>query len=687
MRSSLFLNFFLCCGFLLLSSTAHAGAPKEDDAARAKRLVRELGDEVYGKREQAYKGLLQMGLKAAAAVQAGVDDPSPEISRRCKKLLPIVSRTDEDRDLEAFVAGKEGAKSPTGFAPFARIAGNDAESRLLYMQMWQADRELLGKFDELPKDIDAILLARCQALREKARKRPKGQNVDLQAVVLAIIFVATQAGKNSEETTAKDDAAAKKSPEGKMQERRLFDQLVSLFQQPGLSPAVKNSPPARRLVSHWLNHRTDDRDLSGNVLFLATSMGLSDFIEKRVRPHVLERIKELEKTPLDTNKFYQILSIVQNASQLSDIRNGALKTVVTKHLEEALNGKDFNRIVNAFYLVQSLVLPPDSAKILGPAAEKLVDSVSEKSSLSNILQVAQCVSQFGSKEIVEKLKPIARVRLQQDLDGPLQMNTFYNAQFLVNALGLTDILEGKLRPAAKAKITTLAKSNDLNKLSEAVNIAEQLALAETVERELRPAIRQAVHDHIEKMAADGDLMRMNSAVTLCQRAGLEKVIEETLKPQARKTILQALEKPAANQKWQGAFEMARQLQMKETSEVALRQALDKKSMAHLRGEALNYFLQGGDKALLPKLTPLLEDKTEIGSASGNFVQVRTQIRDVALAVMVHLSGQNPEDYGFPYLQIFQNQPINQVTYHWFGFSNEKERSQALELWHKRSKEK
>src|SRR5262249_13652755 len=159
--------------------------------------------------------------------------------------------------------------------------------------------------------------------------------------------------------------------------------------------------------------------------------GLSEFIETRVRPYALERIKELEKKPSNLNTFYQVLNIVQSA-QLNDLRTGALKTLVMKQLEEASKGSDINKIVNACYFVQSLLVPPESTKILSPTVDKLVDSVSEKSNLSSILQVAQCASQFGSKEALEKLKPIARVRLQEELAGQFAMNVFYNAQFLVN---------------------------------------------------------------------------------------------------------------------------------------------------------------------------------------------------------------------------------------------------------------
>jgi hypothetical protein len=55
-------------------------------------LVEQLGDRDFKTREAAGKQLLDLGERAVAALEAGLDSPVPEVARRCADLLPAVRR-------------------------------------------------------------------------------------------------------------------------------------------------------------------------------------------------------------------------------------------------------------------------------------------------------------------------------------------------------------------------------------------------------------------------------------------------------------------------------------------------------------------------------------------------------------------------------------------------------------------
>src|SRR5437588_10010576 len=54
--------------------------------ADAEKLVRQLGDKLFAKRQAADRALSSMGAKAAAAVRAGMRQTDIEVKRRCDAL-------------------------------------------------------------------------------------------------------------------------------------------------------------------------------------------------------------------------------------------------------------------------------------------------------------------------------------------------------------------------------------------------------------------------------------------------------------------------------------------------------------------------------------------------------------------------------------------------------------------------
>ena len=83
----------------------------------------------------------------------------------------------------------------------------------------------------------------------------------------------------------------------------------------------------------------------------------------------------------------------------------------------------------------------------------------------------------------------------------------------------------------------------------------------------------------------------------------------------------------------------------------------------------------GTKDNIKDIERLLKDNTNLGQMQFNQVRVQTEMRDVALAAMIMLSGQDVTAYDFPYLKAF---PVNKnyLAYNYFGFSDNTRRDAA-----------
>jgi hypothetical protein len=82
------------------------------------------------------------------------------------------------------------------------------------------------------------------------------------------------------------------------------------------------------------------------------------------------------------------------------------------------------------------------------------------------------------------------------------------------------------------------------------------------------------------------------------------------------------------------------------------------------------------------LAPFLKDDSQVQPFFvGRGQRGAVQVRDVALAMSVHLSGKNPKDYGFALWNVYPNQMIQ---YHQLGFGTDEERTRAFRKWNEDS---
>jgi hypothetical protein len=86
----------------------------------------------------------------------------------------------------------------------------------------------------------------------------------------------------------------------------------------------------------------------------------------------------------------------------------------------------------------------------------------------------------------------------------------------------------------------------------------------------------------------------------------------------------------------------------------------------------------GNKDHLPVFEALIKDDTQVQPF---FTKGRQQgfvkVRDVALAMTIHLNGKNPKDYGFEMWNVYPNQVIQ---YHQLGFGTDEERTAGFKKW-------
>jgi hypothetical protein len=120
--------------------------------------------------------------------------------------------------------------------------------------------------------------------------------------------------------------------------------------------------------------------------------------------------------------------------------------------------------------------------------------------------------------------------------------------------------------------------------------------------------------------------------------------------------------------------------VKETTPLMRRAAQTDGVQPHIKAQAMLHLVQRHDKEELAVLKSQLTNDGLISQQRlGLDVTLRCQVRDVALALSVHLSGQDVRDYGFEFVNGFN---AGQVTtnYYGYGFTTDEKRDAAFRKW-------
>jgi hypothetical protein len=186
------LLFFACAGSSLVAGVG------PHDAARAKslvaddpvELVADLGHRSFAVRRTATARLIELGVVAMDALQRGVQSEDREISFRSRHVLAIVRQNDFQRRLRAFASGRELGEQYhlPGWPLFAKQVGTSREARALFVEMQQAEPELLAALEVAPEEIGETLTERI-AILQHARAASQQSNQPSLGTIASILFV------------------------------------------------------------------------------------------------------------------------------------------------------------------------------------------------------------------------------------------------------------------------------------------------------------------------------------------------------------------------------------------------------------------------------------------------------------------------------------------------------------------
>jgi hypothetical protein len=128
--------------FALTTLTVHFGSPVGSPPAPAD-LVKKLGDKSFKIRHDAAYQLVRQGSAAVPALMDGTRDPDPEVSERCRLLLPQAEALERNEKLTELLRDPAAAppKGLAGLEQFLKITGDSRVAREVYA-------ELMGIFFE-----------------------------------------------------------------------------------------------------------------------------------------------------------------------------------------------------------------------------------------------------------------------------------------------------------------------------------------------------------------------------------------------------------------------------------------------------------------------------------------------------------------------------------------------------------
>lgn len=148
-------------------------------------------------------------------------------------------------------------------------------------------------------------------------------------------------------------------------------------------------------------------------------------------------------------------------------------------------------------------------------------------------------------------------------------------------------------------------------------------------------------------------------------------------PQARKLLGAWVgRRVGANTAYQNMM-LAMQFDLKEGLGPALDMVKNTGTHASQRAYAIVAVGKLGSKDHLPEIEKLLADTSVCAAYQVNEARISTETRDVALAVLVHLTGQNLKEYGFDRVQSNPQMLFYPYT---LGFADNARRDTAMKKW-------
>lgn len=179
---------------LFRAATSLASQDSEDagSAGERQRLVQQLGDVRFEKRQEATRMLRAIGLAAIPDLQAAVASTDPEIRHRAQVLLEYLFELQHKQALQAFLADPESAAGQRliGWQRFKATIGDSPADRALLASMHERESRLLRMWaNEASDRIEQALNLRCQEIQTDYRT--SGRREVETASIATLLFIAS----------------------------------------------------------------------------------------------------------------------------------------------------------------------------------------------------------------------------------------------------------------------------------------------------------------------------------------------------------------------------------------------------------------------------------------------------------------------------------------------------------------
>lgn len=154
---------------------------------------------------------------------------------------------------------------------------------------------------------------------------------------------------------------------------------------------------------------------------------------------------------------------------------------------------------------------------------------------------------------------------------------------------------------------------------------------------------------------------------------------------SRKLLLHFIQRHASGPLVHQCMSWVQSFQLKEAIDWVVEVAQNKTQQPYVRANAVITVGRMGDRTFIAKIEPLLKETAQVTQITLNSTRMTTQLRDVTLAMLIVLSGQDVANYPFPYLKRLQpalrnNPTAFQFSPHYLGFSTDAERAAAFKQW-------
>lgn len=268
---------FCLVAVCLLGGRAAPGAPSEgpatsaDEDKRIAAIVQQLGHRSYSMREQASHELAKFGSRAKAEVAKALESRDPEIRHRARQAYARIIDEEFKVRVAAFIADAKGETDHDlpGWERFRKLAGSDAAARRLFVDMLQAEPDLMESLHRDDKNRPTSNLTvdtRCQQIlfwmQTAQNANPREPQQLPLGTVAALMFVGSDPDVPVSTTTAM--------------------QVSNFSYQQEFQSAIQSGSrvkPLKRILGAWVV-----RDLGSNHSMQAIMMALRFDLKEGIEP-------------------------------------------------------------------------------------------------------------------------------------------------------------------------------------------------------------------------------------------------------------------------------------------------------------------------------------------------------------------------------------------------------------------